>query len=149
MSETAYQATRAAAENLIACIQRNLVKWRTWFPNEQSEVDVPRGDLIALAHYADLGLMFTTPPVQDRQPALADIGMKFVGIYPEVAEQHRGRIVKVLITMRLECSVLWMDRQELLDNLANQSISELCKDELRNALAALEQSEYVKSSKES
>jgi len=47
---------KAAAERLIETVERNLPRWRSWFPNEQAEVDVPRADLLALMHFAKIGL---------------------------------------------------------------------------------------------
>lgn len=39
---------RKRAAELIASVERQLTKWRIWFPNEDSEVNVPRADLLAL-----------------------------------------------------------------------------------------------------
>lgn len=49
-------AARKDAESLIDSIDRQLEKWRTWFPSEDSEVAVPRGQLLALKHFANIEL---------------------------------------------------------------------------------------------
>jgi hypothetical protein len=48
--------TLERAKNLVKTIDTNLDRWRAWFPNEESAVDVPRADLLALKEYAELGL---------------------------------------------------------------------------------------------
>lgn len=53
------KTVRERAEGLIQTINRSLSKWRTWFPNEQSMVEVPRADLLALKKYAEIGLRST------------------------------------------------------------------------------------------
>lgn len=40
------------ASKLIETIDRSLTKWRAWFPSEESIVDVPRADLLAVAELA-------------------------------------------------------------------------------------------------
>lgn len=50
---------RQRAELIIKAIDAKLARWRHWFPNEDSEVDVPRRDLLALKHFAEIGLRLT------------------------------------------------------------------------------------------
>lgn len=58
---------RAEAEHVIGVIDANLKKWRAWFPNERSEVEVPREELLALKHFAEIGLRTERP--DDSEPA--------------------------------------------------------------------------------
>lgn len=45
---TDYAALQAAGGRVSESVTRNLARWLTWFPNERSEVEVPREDLLAL-----------------------------------------------------------------------------------------------------
>jgi hypothetical protein len=47
---------RELAEQAIDSIDRNLNRWVGWFPDERSEVNVPRNELLALKKYAEIGL---------------------------------------------------------------------------------------------
>lgn len=42
---------------IIAGIERQLPKWRAWFPDEQSGVEIPRRDLLMLVEAAKRGLV--------------------------------------------------------------------------------------------
>lgn len=44
------------AEELIEVIDRSLPKWRTWFPDDSSMVEVPRNELLAMKAFAEIGL---------------------------------------------------------------------------------------------
>lgn len=68
--------TRAAAERLIEVIDRNLPRWETWFPNDGAEVDVPRRDLLALKHFAEIGLAMTR---EDDDEPLDEAFLRSVG----------------------------------------------------------------------
>jgi len=47
---------RKRAEETIASINRQLKKWEMWFPNPESSAEIPRADLLAMAHFARIGL---------------------------------------------------------------------------------------------
>lgn len=40
----------------LAVVETSLPKWKAWFPNPDSEVTIPRNDLLALVRYARLGM---------------------------------------------------------------------------------------------
>lgn len=44
-----HEAACETARELISVIDARLEKWRSWFPNEEAEVEVPRRQLLALA----------------------------------------------------------------------------------------------------
>ncbi len=58
---------RDKAELTIASIDRNLEKWKAWYPNPGSEVEVPRNGLLALTYFARIGL--AERPIDDYKPA--------------------------------------------------------------------------------
>ena len=72
---------RAAAECTIGIIDASLNKWRAWFPSERSEVDVPREDLLALKHFAEIGLRVERP--DDQEPATPEW---WESVKPEIAK---------------------------------------------------------------
>jgi hypothetical protein len=47
------------AREVIAAINSNLKKWESWFPNDMSDVEVPRRQLLALRHFAEIGLQMS------------------------------------------------------------------------------------------
>jgi hypothetical protein len=47
---------RRLAQNLVDQINRKLRKWEAWFPDPESEVSVPRNELLALKLFAEIGL---------------------------------------------------------------------------------------------
>lgn len=51
------------AREIIATVERELRRWEAWFPDDMSSVEVPRRHLLALMHYAEIGLRSQeTPP---------------------------------------------------------------------------------------
>lgn len=49
-------SNRDVVISLIKYIKSQLPKWRKWFPNEDSEVEISRRDLMLLIQFADIGL---------------------------------------------------------------------------------------------
>lgn len=50
------ELTEQDARDLIESVDRNLKRWVAWFPNEMTEVEVPRRQLLALKYFAEIGL---------------------------------------------------------------------------------------------
>lgn len=48
--------TKERAESTIDRVERCLPKWSMWYPNENAMVEIPRADLLALIHFAKIGL---------------------------------------------------------------------------------------------
>lgn len=48
--------SRERAESTIERVDRCLPKWNAWFPKENTLVEIPRADLLALIHFARVGL---------------------------------------------------------------------------------------------
>lgn len=53
------EAMQDAAVRTIETVEQNLPKWRTWFPNEESSVEIQRRDLLAMIHFAKIGIGVT------------------------------------------------------------------------------------------
>lgn len=47
---------RTMAQGICRVVDVNLDKWREWFPHDRSAVEVARCDLLALKHFAEIGL---------------------------------------------------------------------------------------------
>lgn len=52
---------RRRAVRLVLVVDANLPKWRAWFPDEESSVEVPRANLLALTAAARAWLNLTDP----------------------------------------------------------------------------------------
>ena len=48
--------TKERAESTIQAVERCLPKWNAWYPKENTMVEIPRADLLALMHFAKIGL---------------------------------------------------------------------------------------------
>lgn len=53
---TLTQEQMDAVERVVSSVDRQLKKWRAWFPNEKSEVEVPRDELLALVECGRIAL---------------------------------------------------------------------------------------------
>jgi hypothetical protein len=82
---------REAAERatkIIELVNRNLAKWRSWFPNEESEVDVPRADLLALITLANA---YLAQHPSDGDEAVTEDWLKTIGFDEKLIMELQGK----------------------------------------------------------
>ncbi len=67
---------RKRAEAMLGVIARNLPRWTTWYPNDESEVEIARADLLALAECSKMYL--AEHPEDEDEPLANDVWLRSV-----------------------------------------------------------------------